>query len=245
MARDTKWTTPEFGSEDELQSYVDQYSLPAFILMACLLQLNNPAEAAAFEHRCRDLIEAMQRLDFLDDLAEDAAHRHVGIPLTDLERHGLSVENLASLTDEVRSGYPRRTAPHALPAGGTALGVRRSRQGERRTPTPGAPRLRRREVLAQTPLFRRQRARAGFRGPTGAYGGAIALDRTGHPNLSTSHIWARTDMRYTNSHASNARPRHPFRRVELSTSMKCARPACGYAQDSPGVPCPRLSRPRR
>ncbi|WAZ19194.1 squalene/phytoene synthase family protein [Streptomyces cinnabarinus] len=88
-----------FETEDELQSYVDGYSLPAFMLLACLIE---PVDDE-FEHRCRDLIEAMQRVDFLEDLAEDAAQGHVGIPAKELERHGLSVASLNSPTDEVRS----------------------------------------------------------------------------------------------------------------------------------------------
>lgn len=93
-----------FGTEDELQSYVDGYSLPAFMLLACLLEQENRAEAAAFESRCRDLIEAMQRVDFLDDLAEDAAQGHVGLPGEELRRHGLSVEGLRAPTEAVRAG---------------------------------------------------------------------------------------------------------------------------------------------
>lgn len=92
-----------FATEEELQTYVDGYSLPAFMLLACLLDLEPSAEPEAFERGCRDLIEAMQRVDFLDDLAEDAAQGQVGVPGADLDRHGLSVANLADPTDTVRS----------------------------------------------------------------------------------------------------------------------------------------------
>ncbi|MGV9451584.1 phytoene/squalene synthase family protein [Streptomyces sp. NPDC003635] len=92
-----------FATEEELRTYVDTYSLPAFMLMACLLQQAGHAQDVAFEHRCRDLIESMQRTDFLEDLAEDAQQGHVGIPRQDLGRHGLTVEHLRFPTDDVRS----------------------------------------------------------------------------------------------------------------------------------------------
>ncbi|WP_331732227.1 squalene/phytoene synthase family protein (plasmid) [Streptomyces sp. NBC_00015] len=92
-----------FGTEEELQAYVEGYSLPAFMLLACLLERDTSADALAFDRGCRDLIEAMQRVDFLDDLAEDAAHGQIGIPREELDRHGLSVENLLEPTDAVRA----------------------------------------------------------------------------------------------------------------------------------------------
>lgn len=94
-----------FDTEDDLQSYIDTYSLPAFMLLACLLDPAENNEAGEeFELRCRDLIEAMQRVDFLDDLAEDAATQgHVGIPGKDLARHGLSVTDLRMPTAAVRA----------------------------------------------------------------------------------------------------------------------------------------------
>ncbi|WP_434598530.1 phytoene/squalene synthase family protein [Streptomyces sp. A5-4] len=92
-----------FATEDELQGYVDGYSLPAFMLVASLLDLAPAAEHDAFEDGCRDLIEAMQRVDFLEDLAEDAAQGQVGIPDAELGRHGLSLADLLAPTDTVRS----------------------------------------------------------------------------------------------------------------------------------------------
>ncbi|MCQ1580431.1 phytoene/squalene synthase family protein [Streptomyces parvus] len=93
-----------FDTEEDLQSYIDGYSLPAFMLLACLLHpAAGPEAAGAFEHRCRDLIEAMQRIDFLDDLAEDAAQGQVGIPGKDLDRHDLSVNDLKTPTNAVRA----------------------------------------------------------------------------------------------------------------------------------------------
>ncbi|MFJ7967746.1 phytoene/squalene synthase family protein [Streptomyces sp. NPDC096324] len=96
-----------FDTEDGLQSYVDSYSLPAFMLLACLLERRDTTRDDVFVRRCRDLIEAMQRIDFLDDLAEDAGEGRVGIPGKDLERHGLSVEVLRNPTDDVRARLGR------------------------------------------------------------------------------------------------------------------------------------------
>ncbi|KAB1985739.1 phytoene/squalene synthase family protein [Streptomyces triticiradicis] len=92
-----------FDTEDELQTYVDGYALPGFMLLACLLEREDTTEDEVFAQCCRDLIEAMQRIDFLDDLAEDVGQGQVGIPGKDLERHGLSVEALRSPTDAVRA----------------------------------------------------------------------------------------------------------------------------------------------
>ncbi|MEU1076486.1 MULTISPECIES: squalene/phytoene synthase family protein [unclassified Streptomyces] len=93
-----------FDTEGELQAYIDGYSLPAFMLLACLLTPapKDGADTGAFEARCRDLIEAMQRVDFLDDLAEDAVQGHIGIPGKDLERHAVSVAELRTPTDTAR-----------------------------------------------------------------------------------------------------------------------------------------------
>ncbi|MYS33536.1 phytoene synthase [Streptomyces sp. KhCrAH-43] len=93
-----------FDTEVELQTYIDGYSLPAFMLLACLLMRTpkDGADTGAFEDRCRDLIEAMQRVDFLDDLAEDADQGHIGLPGKDLERHAVSVADLRTPTEAVR-----------------------------------------------------------------------------------------------------------------------------------------------
>ncbi|WP_208642959.1 phytoene/squalene synthase family protein [Streptomyces diastatochromogenes] len=84
-----------FESEAELQTYVDCYSMPALMLTACLIGPLPGTEAyGAFERGCRQLIEAMQRTDFLADLPEDLQQGHIGIPRDELLRHGLDVEDL-------------------------------------------------------------------------------------------------------------------------------------------------------
>ncbi|NEB77577.1 squalene/phytoene synthase family protein [Streptomyces sp. SID14478] len=92
-----------FRTEKELQEYVTGYSLPAFMLMAGFVApAGAHADQSAFEARCRALIESMQRLDWLDDLAEDAAGGVVGIPQQDLDRHQLTVNGIVQPTADVR-----------------------------------------------------------------------------------------------------------------------------------------------
>lgn len=84
-----------FENEAEFQTYVDRYSMPALMLTACLIgPLPGTEPYEAFERGCRQLIEAMQRTDFLADLPEDLQQGHIGIPRDELLRHGLDVEDL-------------------------------------------------------------------------------------------------------------------------------------------------------
>ncbi|GAA2333798.1 squalene/phytoene synthase family protein [Streptomyces kunmingensis] len=95
-----------FRSEEQLQEYVTGYSLPAFMLMAGFVApactRGTHGDQAAFEAGCRALIESMQRVDWLDDLAEDAANGVVGVPQQDLDRHQLTVADIAQPTDSTR-----------------------------------------------------------------------------------------------------------------------------------------------
>ncbi|WP_019061505.1 squalene/phytoene synthase family protein [Streptomyces prunicolor] len=93
-----------FATEADFQDYVDSYSLPALMLTASLIGPEPYAEHHdAFVRGCRQLIEAMQRTDFLADLAEDAEQGRVGIAKNELDRHGL---DLTSLRER-----PRECAP--------------------------------------------------------------------------------------------------------------------------------------
>ncbi|MFE2939048.1 phytoene/squalene synthase family protein [Streptomyces sp. NPDC059255] len=84
------------ATEQDLQTYVDGYSLPAFMLMAAFVApTRTGGRQASFEAACRALIEAMQRVDYLDDLAEDAADGVIGIPYQDLARHQLTVADIS------------------------------------------------------------------------------------------------------------------------------------------------------
>lgn len=84
--------TAGFATERDFQHYIDGYSLPAFLLIACLL--GDGAPTAPYVAGCRTFIEASQRLDFLNDLAEDLAGGRLGIPEEVLTHHGLTREDL-------------------------------------------------------------------------------------------------------------------------------------------------------
>lgn len=76
----TATTDPEFvgfTSEADCQWYVDEYSLPAFILVAGLLRADDdPGYRAA----CRTFIDASQRLEFVNDLAKDLRSGRLTVP---------------------------------------------------------------------------------------------------------------------------------------------------------------------
>lgn len=77
-----------FAAEADFQAYVDAYSLPAFLLVASLLA---PSDGwAGYRAACRTFVEAAQRLDFLEDVAEDLRAGRLGIPEDALARHGLT-----------------------------------------------------------------------------------------------------------------------------------------------------------
>ncbi|MEU1620293.1 squalene/phytoene synthase family protein [Streptomyces sp. NPDC005722] len=82
---DAEWRG--FATEDDFQAYVDAYSLPAFLLVAGLLAPDGGFDA--YRAACRTFIEAAQRLDFLEDMAEDLAEGRLGVPEDALARHGL------------------------------------------------------------------------------------------------------------------------------------------------------------
>ncbi|MCX5252117.1 squalene/phytoene synthase family protein [Streptomyces sp. NBC_00201] len=109
-----------FETENDFQAYVDGYSLPALMLTASLLEPPSQADALKFQDGCRTLIEAMQRIDFLADLAEDAAEGRVGIPRDALARFGLGTEDLAHGTGDHLPAVDRLVTAQARLAG-TAL----------------------------------------------------------------------------------------------------------------------------
>lgn len=123
-----------FATEEDFQAYVDGYSLPAFMLVAGLLA---PAEPK-YRALARTFIEAWQRLDFLDDLAEDL-HRdsRLGLPADALARHGVTRADLeaARPSDGVRE-LIRETA--AL----VGDGLRASRPLSDLVPAPNRPLIR-------------------------------------------------------------------------------------------------------
>ncbi|CAL9328631.1 squalene/phytoene synthase family protein [Streptomyces sp. enrichment culture] len=83
-----------FTSETDYQVYLDSYSLPAFMLVGTLLGPHN--DDGRFRSACRTLIDGSQRLDFLNDLAEDLREGRMGIPEEALKRFSLTVDDLAA-----------------------------------------------------------------------------------------------------------------------------------------------------
>ncbi|WP_329149395.1 MULTISPECIES: squalene/phytoene synthase family protein [unclassified Streptomyces] len=92
-----------FATESDYQRYLDHYSLPAFMLVACLLAPGD--EPAGYRAACRTYIDGSQRLDFVNDLAEDLADDRLTIPQDVLLSHGVTRTDLlqAQDTPEVRA----------------------------------------------------------------------------------------------------------------------------------------------
>ncbi|MEU7281531.1 squalene/phytoene synthase family protein [Streptomyces sp. NPDC045431] len=84
----------EFATEAEFDRYVTGYSLPAFMLLAGFLAPSGSPASEDFTHCCERLISAMQRLDFLEDLAEDLRAGRLGIPMEALDGCGVSRADL-------------------------------------------------------------------------------------------------------------------------------------------------------
>ncbi|MFF2953369.1 phytoene/squalene synthase family protein [Kitasatospora sp. NPDC057965] len=86
-----------FATEADYQRYVDGYSLPGFMVVAALL---GPAgDQSAYRAACRTFIDGSQRLDFVNDLAEDLAEGRLTIPRQALERYGVTRDDLEQARD--------------------------------------------------------------------------------------------------------------------------------------------------
>lgn len=83
-----------FVDEADYQSYVDAYSLPAFMLIGSLL--GPESDDGRYRAACRAFIDASQRLDFVNDIAEDLKEGRIGIPAETLQRFSITVEDLAA-----------------------------------------------------------------------------------------------------------------------------------------------------
>ncbi|WP_058041491.1 phytoene/squalene synthase family protein [Streptomyces roseifaciens] len=86
-----------FATEGAYQDYVDAYSLPAFMLVAGLLDPGT--DPGAYRAACRSYIDGSQRLDFVNDLAEDLEGGRLALPRETLEQHGVSRGDLESARD--------------------------------------------------------------------------------------------------------------------------------------------------
>ncbi len=86
-----------FDTEADYQRYVDGYSLPGFMVVAALL---GPAgDQSEYRAACRTFIDGSQRLDFVNDLAEDLAEGRLTVPRDRLERHGVTRADLEQARD--------------------------------------------------------------------------------------------------------------------------------------------------
>ncbi|MEV5704839.1 squalene/phytoene synthase family protein [Actinoallomurus sp. NPDC052274] len=85
-----------FATEAAYQHYIDAYSLPAFMLIACLV---GPADDPAYRSACRSYIDAAQRLDNLKDLSADLRGGRFTIPTEILEHHGVVRADLEGARD--------------------------------------------------------------------------------------------------------------------------------------------------
>ncbi|GHJ35549.1 squalene/phytoene synthase family protein [Streptomyces sp. TS71-3] len=86
-----------FQAEADYQSYVDGYSLPAFMVVTTLL--GPDGDQSAYRAACRTYIEAGQRLDFVNDLAEDLAGGRLTIPEQVLKQHDVTRADLEQARD--------------------------------------------------------------------------------------------------------------------------------------------------
>ncbi|MFI9076148.1 squalene/phytoene synthase family protein [Streptomyces sioyaensis] len=86
-----------FATESDYQRYLDAYSLPAFMLVAGLLAPGD--EPAGYRAACRTYIDGSQRLDFVNDLAEDLADDRLTIPQETLLNHSVTRTDLIQAQD--------------------------------------------------------------------------------------------------------------------------------------------------
>ncbi|MGW1173604.1 phytoene/squalene synthase family protein [Kitasatospora sp. NPDC002543] len=81
-----------FATEEDYQAYVDGYSLPAFMVVAALI--GPDGDQGDYRAACRTFIDGSQRLDFVNDLAEDLADGRLTVPVQTLAEHGVTRADL-------------------------------------------------------------------------------------------------------------------------------------------------------
>ncbi|WP_269859336.1 squalene/phytoene synthase family protein [Streptomyces sp. RPT161] len=86
-----------FPTEADYQRYVDDYSLPSFMLIACLLAPQDGLEA--YRAACRTYIDGSQRLDFVNDLAEDLRGGRLAVPVEVMDQYGVTRADLEEAHD--------------------------------------------------------------------------------------------------------------------------------------------------
>ncbi|MCF3961945.1 squalene/phytoene synthase family protein [Streptomyces fuscigenes] len=83
---------PGFADESAYQHYIDTLTWPGIMLSTGLTPHLVPDDEYAAS--CRLVADACQRTDLLTDLTEDVAEGRYALPLTDLDRFGVSQEDL-------------------------------------------------------------------------------------------------------------------------------------------------------
>jgi 15-cis-phytoene synthase len=94
---------PGFADESDYQRYVDTLTWPGVMLTSGLTPHLVPDDA--FAASCRLVADACQRADLLIDLAEDLREGRLALPRADLERHGVTRDDLEQgrATPQVRA----------------------------------------------------------------------------------------------------------------------------------------------
>ncbi|MFJ1969129.1 phytoene/squalene synthase family protein [Streptomyces sp. NPDC087903] len=88
---------PGFDDETDYQRYIDTLTWPGLMLSTGLTpHLVSDDEFAA---SCRLVADGFQRVDFLTDLAEDLRGGRLTLPLSDLDRHGVTRADLEQAQD--------------------------------------------------------------------------------------------------------------------------------------------------
>ena len=83
---------PGFAGEADYQRYIDTQAWPALMLTTGLMPHLVPDEE--FASSCRLVADAMQRVDLLIDLADDLREGRMALPMSDLDRYGVTRADL-------------------------------------------------------------------------------------------------------------------------------------------------------
>jgi phytoene synthase len=83
---------PGFAQEADYQRYIDAVSLPS--VMLCMGAVPRLVSEQGFTSSCRLLADGAQRTDSLTDLFEDLREGRLGLPVSDLDRHGVTRTDL-------------------------------------------------------------------------------------------------------------------------------------------------------
>ncbi|MFH8217671.1 squalene/phytoene synthase family protein [Streptomyces sp. NPDC018057] len=93
-AADAELEFTGFADEADYQTYLDAYAMPAFLLVGVLLAPEG--DDGPYRTACRTLVDGTQRLDFVNDLAEDAREGRTGVPARTLEHFSVTARDIAA-----------------------------------------------------------------------------------------------------------------------------------------------------